>query len=424
MTAHTPIAPAPILSARTIRTAGLAVLLSAVSTVAVLAQGVPYGSPKEDFIAALADMEPVELVLQSVTSPGDNSSRVQERYAEAVTEWSGGKIVPRIVYGSAIQRGNTAPAIADGRITFGGVIAQYDPSNMPISAALVDLTFLSDPRPFAGILHSYGMMMEAGNAVPEAWEEQRDFGVEPGFIVSGASPSGFFCREPRSSAADFAGVQTRTGGVLHAQQVEAIGAANVSLPYSEMFEGLQRGIIDCALTSIGTAVVAGIIPVAPNFTSSTSQSFALTATNVGFDQVFWEELPLAARQLLYDLQTVYIEETIRSSLVSIEDGLAQFAESGGATLELADDATPLLAAKNAELLEKERSNAFFADGNAVIDSFLVASEKWDGIIEELGYYAMDPGYAGYAAWFDDATLDLKPFMDRLYQESMLPYRPE
>jgi TRAP-type C4-dicarboxylate transport system substrate-binding protein len=390
----------------------------------VLAQGVPYGASKEDFIAALADMQPVEMIMQSVSSPGNPNSLPTERYAAAVEDWSGGKITVKIIYGSAIMQGNTAPAVADGRITYGGVIAQYDPSNLPTSAALVDLTFASNALPFSGVLQSWGMMLETSNANEQAWEEQRNYGIEPGFIASGAAPSGLFCREARSTSAELEGVQTRTGGVMHARQVEGLGSANVSLPYSEMFEGLQRGIIDCALTSLSTAVVAGIIPVAPFHTTVRNHNFALTATNVAFDQVFWEEVPLEARQLLYDLQKIYIDASIRAAYIGAKEGLEIVADSGGQVLVMDQETSDRLASVNEELLTELRQSPYFDNGNEVVDTLLVAADKWDAIVGELGYTAMDPGWEDFGTWYDDASVDLTAFIDRLYQETMLPYRPE
>lgn len=416
-----PIPSTTCVVARTVAASAAAILAA---TVCAQAQGLPYGSPKEAYIEALADMAPVTLVMMSTGSPGDNGSRPSEAYGEAVREWSGGKIVPEMVYGSAIIQGNAAPAIADGRLTYSYVIAQYDPSNMPANAALVDLTFMSNPLPFAGILHSFGTMMETGNGTPQLWAEQRRYGVEPGFIINGTSPSGFFCREPRTSLTDFNGVQTRSGGVVHAHQVESVGGANVSLPVTEAFEALQRGIVDCALTNLTSAVIVGIIPVAPNHTISPDVSFALTATNNAFDQVFWEEIPLEARQLLYDLQKVFIEETLLSNYAATQEGLELVLDSGGQILELDEDVRQLLRDGNDRLLEAARSNPYLDEGNAVVDAVIANAAKWDAIIAELGYYDIDPGWADFADWYHRDEVDVTPFVDRLYEEAMLPYRPE
>lgn len=385
---------------------------------------VPYGAPKEAFIEALADMRPVDLVLQSVGSPGDDASRYIEIYGQAVEEWSGGKIVPDIVYGSAIIRGAAHPAIADGRISYGMVIAQYDPSNFPIGSALIDLTHVVNGQPFLGTLHSWGTMLETANATPEAWQEQRNYGIEPGLVLSGATPSGLFCTSPRTEPADFAGQQIRAGGLVHGAEVQGLGATAVALPFSEIYEGLQRGIAECALTSLNTAVTVGIVPLAPNYTVSQEGGFGLANVNYAFDEVFWEDLPLAGRQLLYDLQKVFIEDSIKVSFVQLADGLADIEASGGAVHELSDASKEMLRATNEQLLEESRTNSYFDDPDEVVDRVLAVSAKWDGILAELGYTEMDPGWAGFSEWFDEDSLDLTPFIDRLYQEAMLPYRPE
>lgn len=403
-------------------TTSIAFLLS--TTALSYAAGLPYGATKEDFIAALADMDPVELVMQVTGSPGDENSLASEQYAAAVTEWSGGKIQGKVVYGNAILAGNTAPAVADGRITFGGVIAQYDPSNFPISAGLVDLSFVSNSSPIAGALQTWGTLMEA-SGTEEAIEEQRDYGVEPLFIQGGTTASGLFCSEPRNDVAKLAGVQTRAGGLIHGREVDALGASAVSLPYSEMFEGLQRGIIGCALTSITTAKVAGIIPLAPyHALAPANTGFGLTTTNMAFDIVFWEEIPLEARQLLWDLSKAYIRQTILASWKQTQVGLQDIADAGGEVLELSPDAAERLAAENSKVLEEMRSFQYFGDGNAVVEGFLAASDKWEAIVAELGYAELDPGWANFGAWYEPGKVDIDPFVDRLFEEILLPNRPE
>ncbi|SFI08477.1 hypothetical protein [Albimonas pacifica] len=389
-----------------------------------LAQGVPPGSGKQAFIDALADMEPVQMTFQSVSSPGENSSRSMETYARMIEEWSGGKITVEIVYGSAIIRGNNAPAIADGRLSYGGVISQYDPSNFPIASALVDLSVVSDPRPLYGTLHSYGVMMEASNAIPEAWTEQQDYGIQPLMILMGAPPSGLFCSQPRTGLADLEGARVRSGSVMHAKEVEALGASNVSLPYSEMFEALQRGIADCSLTSLSTAHIAGIVPVAPHYGYPTAESFAVTSLGGGYDLYLWEELPLAARQLLFDLQKDYAEQYMRYNLVNTQRALRVAAENGGGAVPLDPALDERLGAVNEALLAEFAQTARVPDPAGTVERFRAAAAKWTRILDEMGYDEIDPGWEGFVDWYDDETVNFEPFFDRLYQEAMLPHRPK
>lgn len=75
-------------------------------------------------------------------------------------------------------------------------------------------------------------------------------------------------------------------------------------------------------------------------------------------------------------------------------------------------------------LEEMRSFQYFGDGNAVVEGFLAASDKWEAIVAELGYAELDPGWANFGAWYEPGKVDIDPFVDRLFEEILLPNRPE
>ena len=400
------------------------VAATAFVTPAMAETSVPYGSPKEAYIEALADMRPVEFILQSFAAPGAPTSRGMERYAREIEEWSGGKIVPEIFYGSSIIAGNAAPAVKDGRLSYGMIIAQYDPSNMPASALMVDLTLVSKATPIVGMLHSWTTMLDTSHGTPEAWEEQRRYGIEPGILITGAVPSGIFCREPFTSLADLRGRQVSTGGIVHAQQAEALGMAGVAIQFQEVYEGLQRGVIDCAVTSVNVAWVTGIIPIAPYHIIGRHTGFSQPNVNFAFDEMLWEDLPLAGRQLLFDLQKGVIEESMLSGWQQIQLGVQTHYDSGGGVLFMDDAAEELLQAYNDSVVEATRSSKVVADPDGLVDRLLANSDKWEGIITELGYADMDPGWENFADWYEEGKVDVMPIVDRLYEEAMLPFRPE
>lgn len=409
-----------------IRLSAIAMAMTLTGTTLTLAQdaGVPFGADKQAFIDALADMEPVTLSIQSASTPGAPFSQPVEQYAAVLDEWSGGKIKLNITYGSAIISGNAAPAIADGRLFYGGVIASYDPSNFPATAGLVNISFLAKQSPIAGMLQAQGAMLEMAYGLPEVIEEQREQGIEPGLLLVPGVPNGLVCAQPRHTLAEFAGIQTRVGGAVHASQAEGLGMAGVSLAFNEVFEGLQRGIIDCSVMTMVTAKIAGVVPVAPYYSIALEQGFGSAATGTGFDLVTFEELPLAARQLVFDKQAIYLEQQLIGYWAEMVAGFQQLAEANGEVQQFDAEATAKLAEINEGLLAAARESSWWDDPNAVVDRMIETNSKWAEIIEELGYNDVDQGYLGFQDWYSAEAVDLKPFTDRIYSEILLPHRPQ
>ncbi|WP_161141908.1 TRAP transporter substrate-binding protein [Propylenella binzhouense] len=58
----------------------------------------------------------------------------------------------------------------------------------------------------------------------------------------------FWCNKPVASLADLKGKKVRTSGASLAEFLEAAGAVPATLPFAEMIPGIQRGVIDCAVT--------------------------------------------------------------------------------------------------------------------------------------------------------------------------------
>lgn len=74
----------------------------------------------------------------------------------------------------------------------------------------------------------------------------------------------FFCREPVQQLSDLKGRKIRTRGKNMADFVEALGAAPITLPFAEVVTALQTGVIDCAVTGIGSGNAAKWYEVANN----------------------------------------------------------------------------------------------------------------------------------------------------------------
>lgn len=386
-------------------------------------EGVEAGATKEEYIEAFADIEPIELTTQLPGSPGGSGALHIEAYAEALEEWSGGKLTMEIAYGNAIVDPAQAPeALADGRLDFDYVYPLYDPSRYPANGALASASHLGEHDPVAGTLQGIAGFLESSMATPEIMEEMEADGVKMLIPFGPTSSNGLLCTEPLSEAADLEGAQVRVSGSAHAQQVEALGMSPVSLAYSELYQALQRGTIDCAMNATWTAMPLGIVPIAHNYTIDVEVGFARTPFGLGFGLAEWESLPLVAQQLIYDRLDVYIETMLVESIwQDMAAGADVIAEEGGTISGFGDEVAESLTEVNEQLLDEVRASEAL-DGEAFVSDTSAALDKWRGVVvDELGYPEID--HDEFLDWYSEGV-DLGPYMDLLREDVLSQHRPE
>lgn len=387
-------------------------------------ESVPVGATKDEYVAALADMDEVTLSVQVPASPGHVSSLPQEHYKEVVEEWSGGKIQIEISYGNPIVPSPEAiEAMGDGRLDLGSIYPLYDPARYPASNALVDASFVGQHTPLVGTLQATAAYTEATFETPEIREELEEQGVHlllP--LIASDSPT-LNCTSQRATLDELEGVQTRVSGTVHTRQAEALGMSPVSIEYTEIYEALQRGTVDCALVMLRVADLGGFLELAPHATIDPDAGFAYTPVPVGFSQDRWESLPLAAQQLLFDKSRDYLGEYFYSVFGGTKDALRAAEESGGSVSELGPEAEEALQAENEKILADVAGSDGLSDGDAFVDTVTGSADKWLKIVtDELGYPA-DVSYAEFGSWYQRDKVDLEPYLNRLWQDVMLEQRP-
>ncbi|MCW4355685.1 hypothetical protein ONR57_20470 [Hoyosella sp. YIM 151337] len=384
--------------------------------------GVVAGASKDEYIAAFEDIPPIHLTTQLPTSPGDAQALHIETYAEALNEWSGGKITMEVAYGNSIAPPDQAPqALADGRLDFDYVYAVYEPSRYPAHGALANASFLGDHTPVAGTLEALGGYLEAALATPEIMAETEREGVKLLLPWGAATSSGLMCTQPRASLAELSGAQVRVGGAAFARQAEALGMSPVSLPYSEIYQALQRGTIDCELQALWTRYIVGTVPLAPNYTIDSDVGFARLFYGLGFGKAKWDSLPLVAQQLIYDRLDVYIEVMLREGIWNTTIGAAELIdENGGTYSSFSPDVAAALTEVNAQMLGEARRSPVL-DGDALVSSLEDALQRWRGVVAELGYPGVSD--AEFLDWYTSSEIDLEPFMDRLREDVLSQHRP-
>jgi hypothetical protein len=117
--------------------------------------GVAAGATKEQYQAAFQGVSPIKLRTQTPAPKGAATGLPLEKYYQAVTDWSGGKITWDIAYSNAVAPpAEIDNALVDGRLDFASVLPIYEPSEYPANAALIEGGVVSDQSAVNGVLSS------------------------------------------------------------------------------------------------------------------------------------------------------------------------------------------------------------------------------------------------------------------------------
>jgi TRAP-type C4-dicarboxylate transport system substrate-binding protein len=105
----------------------------------------------------------------------------------------------------------------------------------------------------------------------------------------------FFCKGAISGLDGLKGKKVRVFSPALAALVEYFGGTPVTIPFSEVYQGLQRGIVDCAISASLSGNTAKWFEVADHiYPLAVSWGMQLHAANLDF----WNGLPNDQRQLL------------------------------------------------------------------------------------------------------------------------------
>lgn len=378
-------------------------------------------STKEDFIAALADMDPVRLSIPETAAEGSPSAWKSEYYKEAVEEWSGGKITVEIGYGGSFA---SAPevegAIQDGRVQVGFFYPSMRPDAYPELTKLMSVSNQADVTPLTGLLQGVGAMGESSWQNQAVVDEIGESGIVPLIPAVPQSPTqGTACKSgPMGDLSEISGRQVRISNGPVRDQLEQIGAVPVSVTTAELYEGIQRGVVDCNTASVYGSDVLGLFDLTPYFSTSDDISFVSTIGTLGINESTWESLPLAAQQLLYLKSEAFIEGYIRMMIQTDADGVETLREQGGEVVYWDDEVSDALREQYDEsVVAMEDSGS--GDMATMLEEHF---DTWRGAVSDMGYE--DGGtLADLPDWFSNDELDLDAYMDHYVEVVLAPHMP-
>jgi TRAP-type C4-dicarboxylate transport system substrate-binding protein len=386
-------------------------------------EGVDFGATLEEYQAAFADVDPITLNTQVPAPQGSPITKNYEDYFAAVEEWSDGKITFEVAWSNAVAPATeTDDALADGRLDMGLVMAGYEPDKYPVYAALSDTSFMGNGNPLEMIMTPHGYIPEIVWDNEQVQQEFEQAGLKlltPSFT---GGVNSILCGEQKTTLDELKGGQVRISGAAHAAEAKALGMSPVSLTFEEVYEALQRGVLDCAFAGITVVRLADLLSVAPHVVLSSEADFAQVPSTLAMSTPAWESLPLVAQQLLFDRLDVFVQSNMDSLVGLFRDVLGEVDGKGGSIAGLDAEAQVALDEGNDAFLRAVAENKAIEDGEALVEAIRTKSAEWRELVGKLGYDT-EVEYADFPEWASENEIDLTAFMEKV-TEVQNQVRPE
>jgi TRAP-type C4-dicarboxylate transport system substrate-binding protein len=376
--------------------------------------------------AELAGMEPVTLRVPTLYGPGHYQTEALQEYADAVAKDSGGSIKLELYYqDSLVAPEDTVAAMRDGLVDLSLIVPGYTPSDFPIDVWTSYFAFPNTTEPVVELLHSTAAVMEWAFEQPDMMAEYDRLGLVP--IVprfTGHDAYNLLCREPVTTLAEAKGQRGRVGGPNWAAEIQAVGMVPVSLAGGEIYEGFQRGVIDCHVGSGPDMAGLGLWEVGKHYTTTNFSGFS--SGGLMMARTKWEALPLAAQQILWDNAMVYVAAWQRGWIAGMREFVlegkqmgVQFHQPDARMRESIAQYQEQVIASAAEDAPEEVSNP-----QQLVTSFRASFEKWLPIVDDQLGYSTDTGSWEKWAESTEENPDLDKWAEYVQREVLDPRRPE
>ncbi|MGO4689720.1 TRAP transporter substrate-binding protein DctP [Glaciibacter sp. 2TAF33] len=321
----------------------LSTVVGAVAVAALLAGCAAQSAPATEKAAVgetggvdWSKLEPVQLTVSSIFAPGATSTNLIEDWMDAVTKATEGVVTFDYYPTGTLHPATEALSAMSSDLTDVTFVSNgYFPDQLPVSNwddivvqhALQDFGY--PDTNIAGI----GQQVMHYEGKSATLTEMRKAGFVP-LIPMLSGPAALTCAKEFHSPADLKGRQVRVANAIAQGENESLGMTGVFTPSNEQYEGLQRGVINCAVNAATTVLSGGLLEVSPWV------SFLNTAPSSGANWVIstgaWDSLAPEIQTALRDARYAAMERFAKDTLATYNEISAAAEKAGGGIIDPAE----------------------------------------------------------------------------------------
>jgi TRAP-type C4-dicarboxylate transport system substrate-binding protein len=366
--------------------------------------------------ASIEEMEPRVLRIADWDAGGSTHILPIQEFAQAVEERTGGKITFDEFYSGSLYPANeTLAGVGAGVADFGRIVPSYTPQDLPVNNWLTQLGSTSSASFPQGLIQGSATSQEFLTTNDDVVAEFERHNVIPLQAMNPSQDYSLICTKPIESTEQTRGMRARTPGALWGKELNAIGIEPVSVAIGEVYEGMQRGVVDCTSATLGTIIDQGLWEVGKQFVpASMSQLNSLTMV---MNKDTWESLPEDAQGIIHDAAM----DTWGRTLDEVLKGYGRFASEGISEHEIEfndpRELDEVLKAHQEKVVLEMAKNAppGISDPEGFLKDYLALQDKWlNTVIEELEMpeTPRDPETIA-KSYLEGSQIDVSPINDAL-----------
>ena len=387
-------------------------------------EGFEFGASQEEVNATIEELEPVEITYQGAgQSPNSVVAISDIALKEYIEERSNGQITVNMVWGQAVAGYDEVDnALVDGRIDLAWTLPVYDPNQYPAFDGIVTATAGMPSSPVLGELIAEAVVADLAAGSEQVLDEYEALGLTPLLPMASSGAYHSMCAEAGTSPEDWNGRTVRSGNSAHEVQTSNLGGNPTSLPYTEMFEALQRGTIDCTFGALRNSEEAGLLEVATHVAYiSDENSMSGRGTGAVVGGTGYQNLPLPYQQIIFDAMEARYAASVESIAEGNAAGIEQLKGAGGELVPIDEETDEIIGNTNTELIENVEESGVLDPG--IAERTQESITKWSDLAEELDY-SEKGDYEDLDEWFTMEDYDFGPMAERFFEDVLLPLRPE
>lgn len=235
------------------------------------------------------------LAFSTILGPSAQTSQGYQWWADEVEKRTDGKVKIRFHYSASLLSGpDTVTGLGDGRTDLAYTVAPYEPVKM----ALSNVAQIPSQHSQAARVKAYAQLVEE---VPELAAELENLNIVP-LGVTPVSQTVMASRDPLTVPSDYSGLKVRVAG-SPGKIYEAVGATNVALPAEEIYQSLERGVIDTVMFPFDNIAANKIHELVDDVTYDGIGAYATSVFAINKDK--WDGLDAEVRDAIAEVTGEY-----------------------------------------------------------------------------------------------------------------------